>query len=121
MVASLARPLGAFALIATWLSACDGDAASHPCAESADLVYCEGDSNCAFDPAAIDCTAGCQNLGKACGEGCGALPGCASFTQDNCETGCNFAKNQACSNVTFGCYTTSDSCEGIVACVSRLQ
>lgn len=99
------------------LVACDGDSEPDACAEGAGLVICEGDSNCAYDPATIDCTAGCTNLGQACSGGC-SLPGCTDYSQSNCETGCNFAKNQACSNITFGCMTESDSCATITSCIA---
>ncbi len=91
------------------------------CPEGGPVVMCMGDSNCAFDPAAIDCNVACSNLGTICAASCPSAPGCTDYTMDGCLTGCNFAKNQACPNVTFGCEAMSMTCDALDTCVKSLQ
>ena len=91
------------------------------CAESAEVVICEGKTNCAFDPADIDCLVACTNLQTICAQPCDAEPGCTDFDINNCQTGCNFAKDQACPNVTFGCEAENDTCDGHRSCVDKLK
>lgn len=92
------------------------------CAESASVVMCEGDTNCAFDPAMVDCSKACPNIDALCKSGCaGDEAGCQGFTVDNCMTACNFVKNQACPNVTFGCYAMSSDCDTVGECVDQYR
>jgi hypothetical protein len=101
----------------------DGDdsaGGSGYCSESGAVVMCDGATNCAFDPATIDCMVACNNVGALCQSGCSGSM-CEGFDAANCSTGCNFAKNQACPNVTFGCYAMSSDCDTVGSCIEAHQ
>jgi hypothetical protein len=90
------------------------------CSESGALVMCEGTTNCAFDPATIDCAMACANVKALCDSGCSGSF-CTGFDEANCTTACGVTKSQACSNVTFGCYAMSSECDAVGTCIQDKQ
>ncbi|MGM0577879.1 MAG: hypothetical protein ACQEXJ_19290 [Myxococcota bacterium] len=107
------------------LGACDsdGDGTLSPgdfqdngrCSQDNAAQPCDGD--CAFDPASIDCQVACQHVADVCASGeCNAQ--CDAQNQDvqSCISGCEGAKSFNCGNVTFGCWASSDTCQGVSSC-----
>ncbi len=94
-----------------------GGSATGACAPANAATACG--SNCAFDPATIDCAAACTNVAAVCAKGdCGAQ--CTGLNQDVglCTTACEATKTLSCTNVTFGCYASSSDCTAVGSCVN---
>ena len=84
------------------------------CSQSGATAMCDGTTNCAFDPATVDCTAACNNIQALCDSGCaGEDAACEGFDVSACVPGCEGTKALACTNLTFGCYAMSSDCDTV--------
>ena len=94
-----------------------GEAGTGRCAMDQAVLMC-GQTECAFEPTDVDCSAACANIAavcaaNACDEQCSGLESDAAL----CGVACEASKGLNCSNVVFGCYGSNDSCSDVGTCV----